>query len=100
MDNVVSNGWVQLGFAGFCSVLLIFVIWLVRQLLVLMKDNQEIIKANTKSYEKMIISLDNQNSVLAAVMKQVVDMSVELYKRPCIARFKVMSGTDSAEERA
>lgn len=76
------NPLVQYGFAGFCFVLVGVIIWLICQLLGVIKENNKIIQDNSSAITKLI-STTNKNNETGDKLKEL------LLQRPCIARFKV-----------
>ena len=41
-DSIIDNGLIQLGFAGFSVILMVFIVWLVKQLLEVLKNNSRV----------------------------------------------------------
>jgi hypothetical protein len=80
MERVVIEPIVQYGFLGFCGVLLGVVIWLIKILLGVLKDNQSIVAANTDSNKALIDMVRD----LLLLSRSVHD---KLISRPCIAKF-------------
>jgi hypothetical protein len=72
---------IQYGFAGFSLILLGVLIWLIRELLKVMKENNKIIAANTLA----IIAVDKHSMETLNILVEVKDT---LLQRPCIAKFK------------
>ncbi len=77
---------IQGGFAVFALLLLGVVVWLVKQLLRVLKDNSQVIAGNTQA----IASVATIASDTKDLMQQLHD---ELLKRPCLMR-----DPDHAEE--
>ena len=71
---------IQYGFAGFSLILLGVLIWLIRELLLVLKENNRVIAENTQA----IKSVDKNTTNTFAIMVEIKD---ELLKRPCIAKF-------------
>jgi len=68
---------IQGGFAVFALLLLGVNVWLVKQLLRVLKDNSQVIVGNTRAIESVAaIASDTQN-----LMRRLHD---ELLKRPCL----------------
>ena len=72
---------VQYGFAGLSMVLLAILVWLINQLLVLIKSNNEALNAVHASTQQMI-SLASDG---VRLQREIHD---KLLARPCIARSK------------
>lgn len=70
----------QYGFAGLSAVLLVILVWLVRELLKILKETNNVIATNTQAIRDVD---DNSKSAL----KVGTEVKDELFKRPCIARF-------------
>ncbi len=77
----VMSPIIQFGFAGFSVILLGILIWLIRELLTVIKENNRIIAANTIAIASVV-----KNS--ADTMTILVDVKDEILKRPCIAKFR------------
>ncbi len=82
MDHSVSeillNPVIQYGFAGFCLLLLGIIVWLMRQLLAVLKQTNQIIAANTDVIERV----DSRTGELLTLNRSLHD---KLIARPCIA---------------
>jgi len=68
---------IQGGFAVFALLLLGVNVWLVKQLLRLLKDNSQIIAGNTRAIESVATIADDTRTL----MRQLHD---ELLQRPCL----------------
>ena len=84
MNDSVSNIMqpvIPFGFAGLSVLLLVILVWLIRELLGVLKENNRVIAINTQAIQAvdshavdaLAISIENKNLLLS---------------RPCIARFK------------
>lgn len=73
---------VQYGFAGLCVILLVILVWLIRELLQVLKENNRVISENTQAIQSVD---ENAKNTLAVS----VEVKNELLKRPCIAKFKI-----------
>jgi len=71
----------QYGFAGFSVILLGILIWLIRELLKVLKENNIVIAANTQAIQ----AVDKHS---ADTLSVAIELKDELLKRPCIAKFK------------
>jgi len=78
--SVIMSPLIQYGFAGFSLILLGVLIWLIRELLSVLKENNRVIAENTQA----IKSVDKNTTNTFAIMVEIKD---ELLKRPCIAKF-------------
>lgn len=72
---------IQYGFAGFCVILLAILFWLIRELLKVLKENNNVIAQNTEAILKV-----DEHSV--NTLNVAIECKDELLKRPCIAKFK------------
>lgn len=79
--SVIMSPLLQYGFAGFSIVLLGVLVWLIRELLSVLKENNRVIAENTQA----IIAVDKNTTNAFEIMGEIKD---ELLKRPCIAEFK------------
>jgi hypothetical protein len=78
----IMNPIIQYGFAGLSIVLLIILVWLIRELLKILKDNNEVISKNTEA-----IKLVDEHS--KSTLAVIIECKDELLKRPCIAKFNM-----------
>lgn len=78
---------VQCGFAGMCAILLAIVVWLISQLLSVIRENNKVIAKNNELVSGVIIQLGRQED-------QHADISRHLAERPCLwGRPPAMDGT-------
>jgi len=83
---------IQGGFAVFALILLAVIVWLVKQLLRVLRDNNAVIAGNTQAIESVAaIASDTRQ-----LMQQIRD---ELFKRPCLLRESVTTMDTSDEDR-
>ncbi len=76
MENILSP-IIQFGFAGFCGVLLVILVWLTKRLLGLLVTNNEVITANTHAIQ----SVDERTADEVRLLRDVND---KLLSRPCL----------------
>jgi cell division protein FtsB len=82
---------IQGGFAVFALILLAVVVWLVKQLLRVLRDNNAVIAGNTRAIESV--------ATIAADTKQLMQqLRDELLQRPCLLHEPVTMET-SDEDR-
>ena len=79
MDELFRMAVIQYGFAGLSIILLSFIFWLVRQLIMLLKENNKVISENTAAINNLTKNSNDQ-------LKLQRDISDKLLSRPCIAR--------------
>ncbi len=79
----IMNPLMQWGFAGLSVVLLVILVWLIRELLAVLKENNKVISVNTQAIQ----AVDEHSKVTLAV---AVELKNELLKRPCIAKFNIL----------
>lgn len=78
--SVIMSPLIQYGFAGFSLILLAVLIWLIRELLSVLKENNRVIAENTQAIKAVgKSSLDT--------FGMMIEIKDELLKRPCIAKF-------------
>ena len=70
---------IEYGFLGFSAVLLAVVIWLIKQLLIVMKANNTIVAQNTAAMKTLTATVSD----LMILNRSLHD---KLISRPCIAR--------------
>lgn len=75
-DHLV-NPIVQAGFAGFCAAMLVFIAWLVKQLIGLQHESNQVIGGNTEALNKVVEREDSQ----ITTMIEIKDL---LLSRPCL----------------
>lgn len=80
ITTTVMSPLIQYGFAGFSLILLAVLIWLIRELLKVLKENNKVIAENTQA----IKAVDQHTSDTFDIMVSIKD---QLLKRPCIAKF-------------
>jgi len=78
--SVIMSPLIQYGFAGFSLILLAVLVWLIRELLTVLKANNKVIAENTQA----IKSVDKNTTATFEIMVEIKDL---LLKRPCIAKF-------------
>lgn len=69
----------QYGFAGMCAVLLMILVWLIRNLIKLLEKTNQIISANTQA----ICQVDQHSLEALKLMRDTHD---KIIARPCVAR--------------
>ena len=85
--NSVMTPLMQYGFAGMSAILLAILVWIIRQLLDLIRSNNEALRDVTSAIQAMTtMASDN--------VKLQRDIHDRLLQRPCIAVFKVASGSN------
>ncbi len=70
---------IQYGFAGMCAVLLVIIVWLIRNLMKLLEKTNEIISANTQA----ICQVDKHSIEALKILRETHD---KIIARPCIAK--------------
>lgn len=78
----IMNPLIQWGFAGLCLILLGILVWLIRQLLEVLKENNRVIAMNTQAIQKVGVTAES-------TLEVAIELKNELLRRPCIAQFKV-----------
>jgi len=91
-ESTIMSPVIQYGFAGLSVVLLVILVWLIRELLTVLKENNRVIATNTAA----ISTVDGH-------AKETLDVAIELkneiYKRPCIARLGVLRNAEPSLQR-
>jgi len=87
-ETTVMQPVMQFGFAGLSAVLLVILVWLIRELLGVLKENNRVIATNTAA----ITAVDARAKDTLGV---TIELKDELYRRPCIARFGVLKAAES-----
>lgn len=82
LSSLLSQMTMEHGFAAICIILLAMLSWLIRSLLQILKDNGEIIAANSDAIRSLSDHIERNNKVSE-------EMRTELYRRPCILDLKV-----------
>ena len=80
MNEALLQTWspvIQYGFAGFAVLLLGVVVWLIRQLLKVLKETGEIIRGNT-------LALDAVSSTAGQSRELMSQIRDQLLSRPCM----------------
>jgi len=85
MNEIVTNVMtpiVQFGFAGLSVILLVILVWLIRELLQVLKENNRVIAVNTQAIQRV----DEHSS---NTLEVAIECRNKLLQRPCIAKFNV-----------
>lgn len=85
---------VQAGFAAFSVALLTFCVWLVRSIIKLSQQTQDVVKANTEAITKQIGCLEAVSEYSDQTRRNVERLQYLLESRPCL-----LEGRKDAEER-
>ena len=83
-DVTVWSGPVQAGFAAFALALLGFCAWLVRNIIVLSKSTQDVVRANTEAITKQIDCLEHMSQSAEDTRREVQRLRYLLEARPCL----------------
>ncbi len=78
------SGLIQGGFAGFCVLLLGFCVWLIRSILRMSRDTQEVVRANTEAITKQIDCLERVVQHTEESHREVRRLRFLLESRPCL----------------
>lgn len=81
--DLIGNPVIQWGFAGFCLILTGIIIWLIKQLLKVMGENNKVITKNTETIRDTntaITAVINQNNEQTVTIRQLRE---DLMSRPC-----------------
>jgi hypothetical protein len=73
--------YVQLGFAGFAFALLGIIVWLIRQLLVVLEKTTDVVAGNTEALRTIVSSVEDSRKALESFREQFL-------ARPCIAKVR------------
>jgi len=79
MQDLLLLPAIQYGFCGFSLLLLGVVVWLIKQLLIVLKATNKIIAANTATTNDLVMIVGD----LMALSRAIHD---KLISRPCIAK--------------
>jgi len=82
--EALSNPVIQYGFAGFCMVLVGVIIWLIKQLLNMIKETHKVVTANTAAIDKLVNNTDTTIHQIEHVQTAVYSLRDKLVSRPCI----------------
>lgn len=80
----VWSGPVQAGFAAFSLALLTFCVWLVRSIIKLSQQTQDVVKANTEAITKQIDCLEAVAQYSDETRRNVERLQCILESRPCL----------------
>ncbi len=75
--NLMLDPIVQCGFAGMCAILLAIVVWLISQLLSVIKENNKVIAKNNELVSGVITQLGRQEEQHAVISRHLAE-------RPCL----------------
>ncbi|NQT38784.1 MAG: hypothetical protein HQ581_14915 [Planctomycetes bacterium] len=80
MSEAIWECWspvMQAGFAAFSVILLVIIVWLIKQLLKVLGDNNEVLAGNTAAIKAVVDSATDTK----VLMKEIRD---QLLQRPCL----------------
>lgn len=77
METPIFAPYIQLGFAGFAFLLVLVIVWLIRQLLGILDKTNKIIAGNTEAINRVHEASED----LKVLMKEIRD---QLFQRPCL----------------
>lgn len=72
----------QYGFAATTAICLGIIVWMIKNFIRVLEENNKVIAANTAA----VVAVDKNAE---STLNLAVELKNELYKRPCIARIKV-----------
>ncbi|MEN6306260.1 MAG: hypothetical protein ABFD91_00770 [Anaerohalosphaeraceae bacterium] len=78
-DSFLMDPILQYGFAGMCAVLLMILVWLIRNLIKLLETTNQIISANTQA----ICQVDQHSREVLELLK---DTHNRILASPCIVK--------------
>lgn len=81
-ENLFLTPIIQYGFAGFSAVLLVIIVWLIRRLLDVLRENNKIIAANTTAISE-VRKLTEEELKLLRILND------RLLVRPCMAKGEI-----------
>jgi len=79
MNELLLQPLIQYGFLGLSAVLLCIIVWLIKQLLIVLKATNKIIATNTEVTNDLVIIVGD----LTVLNRSIHD---KLISRPCIAK--------------
>jgi F0F1-type ATP synthase membrane subunit b/b' len=77
LEAPIFAPYIQLGFAGFAFLLVFVIVWLIRRLLAILDQTNQIIAGNTAAINRV----HDASEDLKALMKDIRD---QLFQRPCL----------------
>lgn len=86
--EVISSPTIQYGFAGLCMVLLGIIVWLIKQLLLVLKENNKIIGKNTEAVTQLIGANKEAKQESENLKTSVYSMRDKLMQQPCMRDVK------------
>ena len=81
-ENLFLNPMIQYGFAGFSGVLLVIIVWLIRRLLDVLRENNKVIIGNTSAISEVRKLTEEELKLLRTINDR-------LLMRPCIAKGEI-----------
>jgi len=74
---------IQYGFAGFSAVLLGVLIWMIKNLLIVLKDSSQVIINNTKAIHTLDATTKEVKESINETRHEVILMKQEMIRKPC-----------------
>jgi hypothetical protein len=78
----------QVGFAATTAVCFGIIVWMIKQFVNILKENNKVISSNTQAIQSNTMAVMTVDERLKDVLKINVECKNELLARPCIAKFK------------
>lgn len=80
-EQILASSWIQAGFAGFCVVQFVVIVWLIRQLLAVIKTSNEVNGKLTGVIETLSVTCEETKKLLSEIRDR-------LLSRPCMIEHK------------
>lgn len=86
MDVLLSNNWIQYGFASLCVFLVIVFVFIFIKLLDIMKSTNTTIVECTKALIQLTSKIENNIDISKECYKKAEDLYIKTISRPCILK--------------
>lgn len=92
MDGFITQPIVQYAFAGFCAVLVAIIVWLIRELLKVIKDCNRVIAANSRMIGANSDAIREQSRLTGDMIKLARSTHDKLVALRCVAELEEQAG--------
>lgn len=99
MEDIILQPITQYAFAGFCAVLLVIIVWLIKQLLNVIERNNQIIAELSKAITQMqatVVSLNDEfkQTAVAQSMQHTAQMNATYKLRDAMMKLRCIADVD------
>jgi len=86
VSSLITQPIVQFDFLGMSGILLTIIVWLIKQLLNVVKRNSEVITMNTSIISEQNKALNENQKAIWQLHDKVSELCVKVDNRPCMLK--------------